>query len=107
MAHTRTKTRSDCRTNKKDVTKQLADIDFVESEVRRMAEELRVLGVSFPDAPTTALPTISQPDDQFGIAKEPEERLFLEQLITDHKDDHAYQVCTSWPQCCDHFTSRN
>jgi len=93
LAHTRTKTQSSCRTNKKDITKQLADIDFVEREVRRMAEELRVLDIPLPDVPTTTPPAISQTDVQFRIANEPETRLFLSQLIMDHRDDHAYQVC--------------
>jgi len=70
------------------------DIDFVESEVWRMAEELRMLGIPFPDTSTTAPPVISQPETQFWIANKPETRLFLAELIMDHKDDYAYQVCT-------------
>lgn len=77
--------------------KQLADIDFVENEVRRMAEELRALGIPFPNSPTITSPTIDQPEVQFWIAKEPETRLFLGQLVQERKDDHAYQVRTS---CC-------
>ena len=61
-----------------------------------MAKELHALGVPFLDTPnTTAPPAVSQPEVQFWIANEPEARLFLDQLIMGHKDDHAYQVRTS------------
>ena len=75
--------------------KQLADIDFVENEVQRMAEELRTLGIPFPGSPMIVPPTIDQPEVQFWTAKEPEARLFLDQLIQGHKDDYTYQVSTS------------
>jgi len=54
------------------------------------------LGVPCLDPPTTASPTVGQPEAGFCIANEPEARLFLGQLVTDHKDDHAYQVRASF-----------
>jgi hypothetical protein len=59
-----------------------------------MAEELRTSGVPFPNSPAITHPTIDQPEVKFWTAKEPEARLFLDQLIRGHKDDCAYQVCT-------------
>ena len=54
------------------------------------------MGVPCLDPPTTASPTVGQPEAGFCIANEPEARLFLGQLVTDHKDDHAYQVRASF-----------
>ena len=59
-----------------------------------MAEELRASGIPFPNSPTITPPTVDQPEVKFWTAKEPEARLFLGQLVQDHKDDYAYQVRT-------------
>ena len=68
-----------------------------------MAEELRALGVPFPNLPAIVPPATDQPEVQFWTAKEPEARLFLDQLICDHREDYAYQVCTP-PVNCACFT---
>ena len=61
-----------------------------------MAGELHEMGVPFLDPPATSPPTVGQLEARFWIANEPETRLFLGQLVTDHKDDHAYQVYISF-----------
>ena len=70
--------------------RQLGDMDFVESQVRRIAAEVDMAGVpirSIPVSSTAALPTTC-----YEIAQDTKKSLVLGEWLANHADDPALKV---------------
>jgi len=67
-------------------------MDFVEFQIRRIAEDLRDVGLDIPGKKPPTLTAVDHPEVQHLLAKEPDSKHFLDRLVLDHVHDPAYQV---------------
>jgi len=89
LNHGRVKTRQRARTSKKNTMQQLGNIDFVESQVRRIAAEVDAAGVPMKKV---SLPSAVPLTDHYHIAKDVKKPLILGEWLNNHVDDPALRV---------------
>jgi len=95
LNHGRVKTRQKARTSKKNTMRQLGNIDFVESQVRRIAAEVDTSGVPTGRA-SSSLAT--PPTSRCHISEDTKKRLVLGEWLIDHSNDPALKVLNSFNQ---------
>ena len=69
--------------------RQLGDIDFVESQVRRIAAEVNMAGIPIRSVPTSSMPP---PTARYEIAQDTKKTLVLGEWLANHTDDPALKV---------------
>ena len=92
LNHGRVKTRQKVRTSKKNTMRQLGNIDFVESQVRRIAAEVNVAGVPMKSNPTPSTASLTA---HYHIALDTKKPLVLGKWLINHPDDPALKVPVS------------
>ena len=71
-------------------------MDYIDFQVRRIADNLRRVGVSVPgDIPTPAAIGEPQQETEFTIAQGHKSTIYLPHWIQDHRDDPAVTVSPS------------
>jgi hypothetical protein len=83
------KTQQRVRTSKKNTMRQLGNIDFVESQVRRIAAEVDTVGVSMKLG--SSLPTVPL-TAHYHIARDDKKSLILGEWLINHSSDPALKV---------------
>ena len=89
LSHGRVKTRQKARTSKKNTMRQLGNIDFVESQVRRIAAKVDAAGVPMGLIPS---PSTVAPTARYHIAQDTKKPLVLGEWLINHSDDPALKV---------------
>ena len=79
--------------------RQLGNIDFVESQVRRIAAEVDAVGVPIKSVPSSSTaPSIAR----YHITQDIKKPLILGEWLIDHSDDPALKVREPATLCRDH-----
>ena len=79
------------RSNNKETEQQLGEMDYINFNLRRIADDLRRADVSIPDdspAPTSVADEV-RPETEFTIAKGRGSTIYIPHWLRDHRDDPA------------------
>jgi len=69
--------------------RQLGNIDFVESQVRRIAAEVDATGIPMKSIPSSS---VTPPTAHYWIARDTKKPLILGEWLVNHADDPALKV---------------
>jgi hypothetical protein len=89
LSHGRVKTWHRVRTSKKNTMRQLGNIDFVETQVRRIAAEVNTIGVPMKSTSSASTVPLSA---HYHIAKDIKKPLILGEWLITHSEDPALKV---------------
>jgi len=93
--HHRVKLNSQSRSNNKETAQQLGNMDYIDFQVRRIADELQTAGVSVPGQRPIDTVTDDPPvDPTFDIAKGYKSKIHLQPWTWEHRNDPALEVTT-------------
>lgn len=93
--HHRVKLNAQSRCNNKETDQQLGEMDYIDFQVRRIADDLQRAGVSIPGHTPTTNPT-HEPQQEAGIsiARGHKSTVYLPRWMHDHREDPALTVST-------------
>ena len=99
LSHGHVKTQQKAHTSK-NTMQQLGNIDFVESQVRRIAAKVDAAGV-----PMGLIPSLSTvaPTARYHIAQDTKKPLILSEWLINHSDDPALKVMNLFISRLHHF----
>ena len=89
LSHSRIKTWQKVRTSKKNTMRQLGNIDFVETQVQRIAAEANTVGVPMKSMSSASTMSFGA---GYHIVQDVKKRLVLGEWLTNHPDDPALKV---------------
>jgi len=95
--HHWTKQTAQTRTNNRDTDRQLGEMDYIRSQLNRIADELRTVGVSVPGgAPPPPPPATEVPQEtDITVSAGYKSSIYLPRWLDKHRRDPALMVTLS------------